>query len=124
MFPCRLALIPNPVTLDFHSSFACNVFVDFFNKFYKIYKQGKRTEASDKHYRLAISFCEKYFQQLTIQELTRDKYQEALNDFAKTHAKATTQKRHTYIKACIKHAINEGIIYKDPTYMVEITGEK
>lgn len=100
------------------------LFVDYFNKFYETYKEDKRSEANNKHYRLAIDFCVKYFSKLTIQELTRDKYQEALNDFAKTHAKATTQKRHTYIKACIRHAINEGIIYKDPTYMVEITGEK
>lgn len=100
------------------------LFVDYFNKFYETYKKDKRSEANNKHYRLAIAFCVKYFSRLTIQELTRDKYQEALNDFAKTHAKGTTQKRHTYINACIKHAIHEGVIYKDPTYMVEITGEK
>ncbi|WP_099221880.1 tyrosine-type recombinase/integrase [Listeria costaricensis] len=100
------------------------LFVDYFNEFFETFKKGKRTEANDKHYHLAIKFCKKYFTNLTVQELTREKYQTAINEFGKTHAKTTVQKRHTYIKSCIKHAINEGIIFKDPTYMIEITGAK
>ena len=51
-------------------------------------------------------------------------YQRFLNEFAENHATGTVKKRHTYIRACIRDAIEDGVISKDPTYRAIVKGKK
>lgn len=99
------------------------LFADYFKEWFETYKEGKNSPANDKHYKLAIAFCRKYFSLLRLKDITKNDYQKALNDYAKNHAKETVRKRHIYIKACVTDALHEGIIKKDFTYKVEIGGK-
>lgn len=42
----------------------------------------------------------KYFNSKTIQEINKSVYQSFLNDYSKNHAKASTRKLNTHIRAC------------------------
>lgn len=100
------------------------LFPDYFEKWFEIYKKGKKGPANDKHYNLAIKFAKKYFSTVTLKGLTKSTYQQAINDYAETHAKGTVHKRHTYVKACLNDAQQEGIIHKNPAYNIQLFGKK
>src|SRR5690606_21253186 len=53
----------------------------------------------------------------------REKLQEALNQYGATRSTASVKKRYTYVRMCIKDALAEGHILKDPTYKIIATGK-
>ncbi|MCM0582151.1 site-specific integrase [Weissella diestrammenae] len=66
----------------------------------------------------------KYFADIKISELTREKYQRFLNEYSIGHTANTVKKRHQIINSIIQQAFHDGIISIDPTYNVKITGTK
>lgn len=99
------------------------LFTAYFEEWFEIFREGKNSIENDKDIRRAIDFARKYFPVTTLSSLTRKEYQAALNKFGKTHATATVKKHHTYMRMCIKEAIQEGIIFKDPTYNIKAWGQ-
>ncbi|EDN8810085.1 tyrosine-type recombinase/integrase [Listeria monocytogenes] len=99
------------------------LFATYFQQWFEVYKQGKKGLANDYHYKLAIKFAEKYFPATTLKNLNKAAYQSAINKFAETHTKATVQKRHTYMKACLTAAQQEGIIQKNPAWGIQVFGK-
>lgn len=65
-----------------------------------------------------------YFNDENIHSISRLSYQQALNEFAKTHAKRTTAGFHKQIRAAILDAVEEGLISTDFTRKAIITGRK
>lgn len=65
----------------------------------------------------------KYFTYATLKTLTKTKYQEILNEFAKTHADATVERLNIHIRASLVNPIDEGIIPYDFTKGAVIKGE-
>jgi integrase len=103
---------------------ADQLFAVYMRNWYEIYKKGKYTLEHERNIERSVRLVEEYFPGIRMKDLTKDMYQRFLNDFSKGHAKATVSKRHVYIRACIKDAINDGVITKDPTYKAVITGDK
>ncbi|MCT1575654.1 tyrosine-type recombinase/integrase [Oceanobacillus kimchii] len=63
-----------------------------------------------------------YFMDKPIQKINKREYQIFINEYAKNHAKATVRKLNTHIRACVKEAIDEGLIVVDFTRDVSISG--
>lgn len=59
-----------------------------------------------------------------MKDLNRNMHQKFINEIAPNYATETVRKRHIYIKNCIKDAIEDGVIIKDPTYKIMIKGHK
>ncbi|MCC9086191.1 hypothetical protein LOS19_03585 [Enterococcus faecium] len=71
-----------------------------------------------------LSNIKKYMPFDTLADMTKQKYQEVLNEFSKTHAKATTKRFHTHVRAAILDSLDEKIIFTDFTRNPVIKGEK
>ncbi|HAO5955291.1 TPA: tyrosine-type recombinase/integrase, partial [Listeria monocytogenes] len=99
------------------------LFTDYFEEWYEIFKKGKNSIDNDKDIERAIKFAKNSFPFTKIKELDRKSYQKKLNKFAETHSTATVKKHHTYMRMCIKEAIQEGVIFRDPTYNIKIKGK-
>lgn len=99
------------------------LFTEFFRDWYEIYRKGKQSPYNDADIRKAVEFAERSFVEVKLKDLTRNMYQKALNDFAETHSTATLKKHHTYMRACIRDAIEDGILTRDPTYKAVVIGK-
>ena len=96
-------------------------FDEYFEEWIKVYK----TDVADvtlRRYRDSLQTIRQYFKGKPIQNITKREYQKFLNEYAKTHAKETTRKLNIHIRACVREAIDEGIIRVDFTRDVNITG--
>jgi integrase len=100
------------------------LFPEYMRNWFELYKKGKHSKEHDKNVELSVKLVEQYFQVVKLKELTRDMYQKFINEIAENRATETVKKRHTYIKECIKAAIEEGIITRDPTYKIVVKGKK
>lgn len=99
------------------------LFTDYFRNWFEVYRKGKKSKDNDGDIRRAVEFAEKVFPDVRLKELTREDYQRALNQYGETHSTASVKKHHTYMRAAIKDAIEEGIIFRDPTYRVLAVGK-
>ncbi|MFS0783600.1 tyrosine-type recombinase/integrase [Bacillus sp. 1P06AnD] len=108
----------------FDISAADQLFSDYMRNWYEIYKKGKYSLSHEKNIQLSVKLVEKHFIGLKMKELTRSLYQKFINDISINYSTETVKKRHTYIKECIKNAIEDEIITKDPTYKTVIKGGK
>lgn len=96
-------------------------FAEYFTSWLKLYK----TDIAD----ITLRRCkdtqktiEDYFLDKPIQDITKRDYQKFLNRYGKTRAKETTRKLNIHIRACVKDALDEGIIRVDFTRGAIITG--
>ncbi|TCP32148.1 site-specific recombinase XerD [Scopulibacillus darangshiensis] len=97
-------------------------FDDYFESWVKVYKSGigDNTRA---RYNDTLQSIREYFGNKPIQEINKRSYQEFLNEYAKKHAKSTTRKLNTHIRACVRDAVDEGVIRVDFTRGAIISGD-
>lgn len=98
------------------------LFPDYFEEWFVVFRKGKNSVKNDTDILKALKFAKENFADVKLKDLDRTTYQKALNDYAATRRTSTVQKIHIYLKASIKDAIEEGIIFKDPTYRVQAKG--
>ncbi|MFT4415287.1 tyrosine-type recombinase/integrase [Fredinandcohnia humi] len=94
---------------------------EYFREWLKIYK----TDVADvtlKRYNDTLRAIIDYFGSKPIQDISKREYQAFLNEYGRTHAKETTRKLNIHIRACVREAIDEGIIRIDFTRGAVITG--
>lgn len=98
-------------------------FNDYFKNWIKVYKNhvGKNTK---ERYLTTYNTINDYFGDKPIQNIRKREYQKFLNNYGKTRAKSTVRKLNSHIRACVKEAIDEGIIRVDFTRNINITGEE
>lgn len=92
-------------------------FLDWFNT-YKI----DISSITRNSYVSAYNKILEYFKDTPIQEITKRNYQTFLNLLGETRAKTTNKKMNGYVRSCLKEAIEEGIITKNFTNNITITG--
>jgi integrase len=96
-------------------------FDDYFEKWLKLYKPGVAGNTMAR-YLNTLKTIQEHFPGEPIQNFTKRSYQEFLNKYGSTRSKETTRKINTHIRACIKDAIDEGIIQQDFTRGAVLTG--
>ncbi|MFX3618622.1 MAG: tyrosine-type recombinase/integrase [Sporolactobacillus sp.] len=99
------------------------LFSTHMREWYEIYRKGKNSPDNDRDIDRSVRFAEEHFAGVKMKDLTRAMYQRALNEYAENHSTASVKKRHTYMRACVRDAIEDGIIFKDPTYRAQIKGK-
>ncbi|ANY70445.1 integrase [Paenibacillus sp. BIHB 4019] len=67
---------------------------------------------------------QEHFGGVPIQEITKRRYQEFLNVYGATRTRESVRKLNTHIRACVRNAIDEGIIQVDFTRGIALTGSK
>ncbi|MEY9097037.1 tyrosine-type recombinase/integrase [Paenibacillus sp. RC84] len=97
-------------------------FHQYFADWVRVYKSTKHKNTVAR-YETSRNTIEELFGETTIQDITKRSYQEKLNVYAKNHAKEGTRKLNTHIRACVKDAIDEGIIKIDFTRGAVISGD-
>lgn len=100
------------------------LFTDYYNEWIKIYKDGAVRKVTMNKYYLTLSWLKKLVRQLRISDLTRMKYQELLNDYAKCHERQTKMDFHHQLKGAILDAVDEGLIGTNPTRKIIIKCKK
>ena len=99
------------------------LFTDYYKQWIDVYKKGAIREATMSKYRMSQKWIEKLIPDLKVSELTRNAYQQLLNDYAKEHERQTTLDFHHQVKGAILDAVDEGLIERDPTRKAIIKGK-
>ena len=97
---------------------------DYFYQWMETFKKPALAPVTYVKYQNTYRQIQYYFNDENIHSISRLSYQQALNKFAKTHAKRTTAGFHKQIRAAILDAVEEGLISTDFTRKAIITGRK
>ncbi|WP_017187058.1 tyrosine-type recombinase/integrase [Alkalibacillus haloalkaliphilus] len=98
-------------------------FIEYFESFITIYKTDV-DQSTLQRYENTLKTINDYFGHIPIQEITKGEYQKFLNEYGETHAKESTRKLNTHIRACVREAIDEGVIFKDFTRGAKLKGKE
>lgn len=101
-----------------------SLFYIYYKGWIDIYKEGAIRNVTMNKYKMTLSWLEKIVPDLKIEDLTRVKYQQILNEYAYEHEKQTTMDFHHQLKAAILDAVDEGLIDRDPTRKALIKGKQ
>lgn len=100
------------------------IFADYFEEWVEQYKidTGLSTITENK-YLYNVQLVRDFFKQTKLVELTRLDYQRFLNHRGKDKGKDVVSKTHYALKGCLKLALADGLITKDPTYGAQLNHE-
>ena len=99
------------------------LFCEYYKQWIEVYKRDAIREATLAKYQMTHKWLEKLAPELKVSELTRNAYQQLLNDYAKEHDRQTTLDIHHQLKGAILDAEDEGLIERDPTRIAIIKGK-
>lgn len=97
---------------------------NYFMYWYNTYKKDNIRFGTQKEYLLNHKRIEKYFGDEKIDKITRQQYQEFINNFGRDHAPHSVKSLNSYVRGCVKSAIADKIIWSDFTTDVSIKGNK
>lgn len=96
-------------------------FAEYFETWIDLYKKDVAKNTLER-YLTSLKTVREYFGDKPIQQITKAEYQVFLNEYGETHAKESSRKLNTHIRACVKEALDEGLIRVDFTRNVTLTG--
>lgn len=97
-------------------------FDEYFEQWIKDYKSHVAKNTKER-YLTTLETIKVEFGGVPLQEIKKRDYQVFLNKYGKKRSKATSNKLNSHIRACVKEAIDEGIISVDFTRGVQTTGK-
>ena len=100
-----------------------DLFCEYYKKWVAVYKSGAIRKVTLDKYLMTQKWLEKLIPDLQIYEMTRIVYQQIINDYAIYHERQTTMDFHHQLKGAILDAVDEGLIDRDPTRKIIITGK-
>lgn len=96
-------------------------FDEYFEEWLKVYKADVALNTMDR-YLNTLNTIREHFGGIPIQEITKRAYQAFLNTYGLERAKDTVRKLNTHVRACVKEAVDEGIIRVDFTRGASFSG--
>ncbi|MDE5054856.1 tyrosine-type recombinase/integrase [Niallia taxi] len=96
-------------------------FVEYFQSWISTYKTNITNNTLER-YKNTLKTIAQNFEGVSLQDINKRSYQTFINSYASNHAKESTRKLNTHIRACVRDAIDEGLIKVDFTRNVVITG--
>ncbi|GIC70572.1 tyrosine-type recombinase/integrase [Fructobacillus tropaeoli] len=94
---------------------------EYFENWVSVYKENLEL-ATVYQYQNTLDNIIKYLPKARLLDFTRSDFQNFINEFGETHSKETVAKRKNHISQCLKDAYSDGIIDKDPTVRIQLTG--
>ena len=98
-------------------------FHEYFSAWIEMYKHGAVRPITYQKYLMTLRRLSELAPSLKICELDKRRYQQLINDYARSHEKQTTMDFHNHLKSAILDAIDEGLLTSDPTRKVIIKGK-
>lgn len=92
------------------------ILADYFDEWFQTYKLGQVSSVTEAKYLYNAKLIREYFKKKKLVNLTRKDYQDFLNERGKGKGKDVVEKTHYQLKSCIKMALADGLIDKDPTF--------
>lgn len=96
-------------------------FNNYFEQWVSLYKSDIK-KGTKTHYENTLRIINENFTSTPIQHITKNDYQEFLNNFGKDKSKETVKKINSQIRACVRDAVDDGLIPVDFTRKATITG--
>lgn len=100
------------------------VFAEYFMNWIKTVKLPAVRTSTRNRYLINANFVKQYFGPLHIKDINRQQYQDFINWFAKNHAKVTVRMINTMCRSCVTYAIDDGLINRNFTHQVKLSGNK
>lgn len=100
------------------------VFSDYFDAWLDRYKYGKHAKITESRYKTISKIIHKYFGAKLLINITKDDFQDFMNEYAKGRQKETIQKNLGYIRDMVRHAIDDQIIRTNFTKDVDLGNAK
>jgi integrase len=94
----------------------------YFKTWIETYKEPVIAQATYVKYLNTLKQIKRYFGVIPINQISATMYQQALNEYAKTHSKLTVACFHKQIRACLLDAVDERIIEIDPARKAIFSG--
>ena len=95
----------------------------YFSEWIELYKFGSVTHVTYAKYTMTLRRLTEIAPELKLCDLDRRRYQGIINEYAKTHERATVFDFHHHLQAAIKDAIDEDLLKTDPTRKTVIKGK-
>ena len=99
------------------------IFHKYFSEWIEVYKLGAVRPVTYQKYLMTLRRLSELAPSLKICELDKRRYQQLINDYARSHEKQTTMDFHNHLKSAILDAIDEGLLSSDPTRKIIIKGK-
>ncbi|WP_334328405.1 site-specific integrase [Companilactobacillus sp. HBUAS59699] len=95
---------------------------DYFDEWVNTYKIGKVSQGVENRYLRLAKDVRSQFKDTKLKDIKKSQYQRFIDWVAKDHVKHTVIRTNGSIRDAVSDAIDDGIIYKDFTHKVVITG--
>lgn len=99
------------------------LFSEYYAKWIAVYKKGAIRGVTMDKYLMTHRWLVRLVPDLRTEELDRILYQQLLNEYAEHHEKQSVMDFHHQLKGAILDAVDEGLIYRDPTRKAIIKGK-
>lgn len=102
-----------------------SLFSDYYSQWITLYKEGAIRDVTLGKYKMTHIWITRLIPEIRMCDMTRNVYQQLINDYAVTHERQTTMDfhHHHHLKGAILDAVDDGLIEKDPTRKVIIKGK-
>lgn len=90
------------------------IFAQYFYEWMILYKSNT-SKVTQTHYLRTYQTILEHFKDTDIRDITKNAYQNFLNEYGSTRAKETIEKLHSQIRACVLDARDDDVIAKDFT---------
>lgn len=97
-------------------------FYDYFNDWVNTYKVGKVSPGTELKYKTVVKLISKTFSDQLLKNIRRQDYQKFIDGLAKKHVKSTVARFNGYIRRSLGDALEDGIIHRDFTRNIVISG--
>lgn len=98
------------------------VFVEYMQQWYELYKKDKFSPSYNHDAEIAIKNAEAFFKDTKLKDINKNLYQQYLNWLGDGRTTGTVKKRHMYTNECLKDALEDGLLFSDPTRKVTVKG--
>lgn len=99
------------------------LFSDYFDEYQQLrFGAGLKENTRESWHAVRKFVVDVYFNNTTLDQITRQKYQAFLNDYSKGMKRKSVLKRHQIMKQILMQAFHDGLIPADPTYGVIVPG--
>ncbi|TVV19211.1 tyrosine-type recombinase/integrase [Weissella cibaria] len=99
------------------------LFSDYFDEYQQLrFGAGLKETTRESWHAVQKFVVDVYFNNTTLDQITRQKYQAFLNDYSKGMKRKSVLKRHQIVKQVLTQAFHDGLIPADPTFGVIVPG--
>ncbi|WP_239706054.1 MULTISPECIES: site-specific integrase [unclassified Mammaliicoccus] len=100
-------------------------FEDYYTDWLVIKNKKKVAPKQYYWYERSLNLFKEHFGDYTlVKNITRSEYQKFLNEYGQNRTTETVRKVHGCLAPCIRDAVYDGYLKKDPTYKIELKGTK